>query len=178
MGTLRCKVYNDLNLLAHLRTRHAWFPSREGDYKSAVGRLLAKTSSIISTPREISPFTLAQGRLDPRAAGHLFDNKEYRKMIAVIVLETNSSFQMVESNVFRALMAYCNGSAIAISRRTIKRNIEKRLYKELFQNLRVRLQDHISAGAKVNLTIDAWTSSNKLPFLAITAHWIDTKYEK
>src|SRR5207302_10028281 len=28
------------------------------------------------------------------------------------------------------------------------------------------------------LTIDAWTSSNKLPFLAIMDHWIDTKYEQ
>ena len=75
-------------------------------------------------------------------------------------------------------MADSNGSAIAISRRPIKRATEKPLYKELFQNLRVCLQDHISPGAKINLTIDAWTSSNKLPFLAITAHWIDTKYKK
>ena len=177
-GPYDAKYTTTSTFIAHLRTRHARLPSREGDYKSAVGRLLAKTSSIISTRSEISPFTLARGRLGPRAAGHLFDNKEYRKLIAVMVLETNSSFQMVESNAFRALMAYCNGSAIAISRRTIKRDIEKTLYKELFQNLRVRLQDHVSAGAKVNLTIDAWTSSNKLPFLAITAHWIDTKYEK
>ena len=114
-GLYNTKYTTTSPFIAHLRTRHAPLPSREGSYQSAVGRFFAKTSSIISTRSEISPFTLARERLGPRAAGHLLDNNEYTKLIAVMVLETNSSFQMVESNVFRALMAYCIGSAIAIS---------------------------------------------------------------
>ena len=58
-GPYDAKYTTTSTFIAHLRTRHARLPSREGDYKSAVGRLLAKTSSIISTRSEISPFTLA-----------------------------------------------------------------------------------------------------------------------
>ena len=67
---------------------------------------------------------------------------------------------------------------MAISRKTVKRDIQILLYEELFQSLKIRLQSHISTGAKVNLTIDAGTSSNKLPFWAVTAHWINIGYEK
>jgi len=112
-----------------------------------------------------------------RAPGQLFNTKEYRRLMAIIVIETNSSFSLVESNAFRTLMAYCNGRPITISRRTLKRDIQSILYKDLFENLR-ELREHISTGAKINLTIDAWTSGNKLPFMAITAHWIVTRYER
>ena len=40
-----------------------------------------------------------------------------------------------------------------------------------------RLQLHVSEGARINLTIDVRTASNKIPFLAITAHWMTTEFE-
>ena len=98
--------------------------------------------------------------------------------MAVMVIETNCSFKLVESNAFRTLLAYCNGNATAISRRTVKRDIQTILYEELFKSLKVRLRAHILTGGRTNLTINAWISSNKLPFLAITAHWIDITYER
>jgi len=98
--------------------------------------------------------------------------------MAIMVIETNSSFSLLESNAFRTLMAYCNGGAITISQRTLKRDIQSILYTDLFENLQGQLREHISTGTKTNLTIDAWTSGNKLPFMAITAHWIDTRYER
>ena len=90
--------------------------------------------------------------------------------MAIMVIETNSSFKLVESNTFRTLLAYFNGNATAISRRTVKQDIQTILYQELFQNLKVHLRAHILTRGRINLTIDAWTSSNKLPFLAITTH--------
>ena len=98
--------------------------------------------------------------------------------MAVMVIESNSSFKLAESTAFRSLITYCNGSATAISRKTVKRDFQILLYEELFQSLKICLQSHIATSAKVNLTIDAWTSSNKLPFLAVTAHWINIRYEK
>jgi len=98
--------------------------------------------------------------------------------MAIMVIETNSSFSLVESNAFRTLMVYCNGGAITISRRTLKRDIQSILYTDMFENLRGQLDQHIRTGAKTNLTLDAWTSGNKLPFMAIPAHWIDTRYER
>jgi len=127
---------------------------------------------------QISPFTLVRGTRGALAPGQLFNTKEYRKLMAIMVIETNSSFALVASNSFGTLMAYCNGAAITISRRTRKCDMQSILYKDLFETLRVRLQDHIFTSAKINLTIDAWTSAKKLPFLGITAHWIDMGYER
>jgi len=75
--------------------------------------------------------------------------------MAIMVIETNSSFSLVESKAFPTLMAYCNGGAITISRRTLKRDIQSILYTDLFENLQGQLREHISTGVKINLTIDA-----------------------
>ena len=75
--------------------------------------------------------------------------------MVVMVIETDSSFKLVESNAFRTLLAYCNGNATAISWRTVKRDIQIILYEELFKNLKVRLRPHILTGRRINLTINA-----------------------
>ena len=62
-----------------------------------------------------------------------------------------------------------------ITRPTLCRNIQNLLYLELFSKVRGQLQLHISEGARINLTLDTWTASNKIPFLAVTAHWMTAK---
>jgi len=179
-GPYAAKYTTTSTFIAHLRIRHSRLPCRESDYKEAVSRIISCATASLGSRSRISPFTLARsaGLGGARAPGQLFNAKEYRKLMAIMVIETNSSFSLVESNAFRTLMAYCNGGAITISRRTLKRDIQSNLYTDLFENLRGQLREHISTGAKINLTIDAWTSGNKLPFMAITAHWIDTRYER
>ena len=175
-GPYAAKYTTTSTILAHIRSRHSQLPSRETEYKAAISRRL--TTATLHKRAKISPFTLARNTGGARAPGQLFNISEYRKLMAIMVIESNSSFKLVESTAFRSLITYCNGNATAISRKTVKRDIQILLYEELFQSLKIRLQSHISTGAKVNLTIDAWTSSNKLPFLAVTAHWINIRYEK
>ena len=57
------------------------------------------------------------------------------------------------------------------------RDIHKLLYRRLFKEVCRRLQIHVSEGARINLTINAWTASNKIPFLAITAYWMTTDFD-
>jgi len=106
---------------------------------------------------KISPFTLSRGTGlgGARALGQIFNIKQYRKLMAIMVIETNSSFTLVESNALRTLMAFSNGGAITISQRTLKRDIQSILYKGVFENLRLQLQEHIASGAKIKLTINA-----------------------
>jgi len=97
--------------------------------------------------------------------------------MVIMVIEMNSCFALVESNSFCTLMVYCNRPAITISQRTLQGDIQSIIYKDLFETFRVRLQDHIFTGAKINLQIEVWPSANKHSFLAITAYWIDMGYE-
>ena len=82
----------------------------------------------------------------------------------------------MEVDSFRNLMSYCNSRVPAVTGTTLHRDIHKLLYERLFKEISHRLQLHVSQGVRINLTIDAWTASNRLPFLAITAHWLTADF--
>ena len=87
-----------------------------------------------------------------------------------MVIEKNTSFRTVEVDSFLNLMRYCNSRVPIVTRSMLYRDIHELLYRRLFKDMRYRLQLHIFQGTRFNLTVDAWTASNKIPFLAITAH--------
>jgi len=95
----------------------------------------------------------------------------------MMVVETNTAFRMVEVVSFRNLMRYCNSQVPIVSHSMLYRDIHKLLSHCLFKEVCQRLQLHIAEGTRINLTLDAWTSSNKLTFLAITAHWMTIDFE-
>jgi len=80
--------------IAHLRISHLLLPCRESNYKEPVGRILSSATASLGRRSRISRFTLARGigLGGVRAPGPLFNAKEYRKLIAIMVIETNSSF--------------------------------------------------------------------------------------
>ena len=161
----------------HFRAVHPQLPSREEDYKSVIKRMAEATTTGKRRRIGTSPFTIASQLSGARQVGETFDEQEYRKLLAVMVVETNTAFRTVEVDSFRNLMRYCNSRVPMVTRPMLYRDIHKLLYRRLFKEVRHRLQLHISEGARINLTLDAWTASNKIPFLAITAHWMNTDFE-
>ena len=79
---------------------------------------------------------------------------------------------MVENPQFARLLQYCNPTYRPISRRTLGRDIHD-LYSSLLQQVQKQLQEHINSGGKINLTLDAWSSSAQVSFLGITGHFIE-----
>lgn len=69
-------------------------------------------------------------------------------------------------------MKYCNRLVPNISADTIVRDL-KELYDEICPHINTMLDQQVQSGGKIHLTIDAWTVSNKIPYLGITAHWMD-----
>ena len=167
-GPYAAKYTTTSTLLAHIRSWHSQLASCETEYKAAISHRL--TTATMHKRAKISPFTLARNAGGGWPPGQLLNLSEYRKLMANMVIESNSSFKLVESTTFRSLITYCNGNVTTISRETVKQDIQIVLYQELYQRLKISLWSHISTGAKVNLTIDIWTYSNKLPFLAVNAH--------
>jgi len=74
-------------------------------------------------------------------------------------------------------MPYWHGEVAIVSRSMIYRNIPKLLYYQLFKEVCQRLQLHSSEGAQINLTCDAWSALNNIPFLAITAHSMNIDFK-
>jgi|SRR5215471_16880971 len=60
-----------------------------------------------------------------------------------------------------------------VSADTISNNILNAFKHEKSQ-IKKKLQD---APGKISLTLDGWTSRNQIPFLGITAHWIDENWK-
>ena len=163
----------------HFRAMHSQLPSREEEYKSVIKRMAEATTTgkRRRTGTGSNPFTISSQLAGTLQPGEIFDEEEYRRLLAMMVVETNTAFRMVELVSFRNLMRYCNSQVPIVSRSMLYRDIHKILYRRLFKEVCQRLQLHIAEGARINLTLDAWTASNKLPFLAITAHWMTIDFE-
>ena len=163
----------------HFRAMHSQLPSREEEYKSVIKRMAEATTTgkRRRTGTGSNPFTISSQLAGTRQPGEIFDEQEYRRLLAMMVVETNTAFRMVEVVSFRNLMRYCNSQVPIVSGSMLYRDIHKILYRRLFKEVCQRLQLHIAEGARINLTLDAWTASNKLPFLAITAHWMTIDFE-
>ncbi|KAJ6642912.1 putative AC transposase, partial [Pseudolycoriella hygida] len=66
-----------------------------------------------------------------------------------------------------------NPEAVTISKETVKRDIMKK-FGEKVELIKLKLA---KVCGKFSITLDAWTSKNGLPFLAIRAHWINDHWE-
>jgi len=50
------------------------------------------------------------------------------------------------------------------------------MYREMLPAVKIRLFNYTNQGGRINLTLDAWTSSNRIAYLGITGHWMDSDY--
>lgn len=54
----------------------------------------------------------------------------------------------------------------------------RKMYAELLPSIITKLQNQTAEWLqKVNLTLDAWTSGNKILYLGITCHWMDKNFD-
>jgi hypothetical protein len=85
------------------------------------------------------------------------------------VVREDQPFSAVEAASFRSLLS---PNAPTPSADTIRRDIMV-AYEEMKASIRNRLR---SAGSKISLTLDCWTSPNSKAFMGITAHYIDNNW--
>ena len=158
--------------LRHLRQYHSRLPTSQEEENLKIRDL----NSAVSTGSTISgstPFTLAAIQGPSRSGFSQFDNKTFRELLlAVFIVSSNSSLSIVENPNFYRMLQYCNPKARMISRRTISNDIYS-LYRSLFQQVIKRLSQHCEDGGKISITLDAWSSPTRIPFLGITGHYIE-----
>lgn len=70
------------------------------------------------------------------------------------------------------MIASLNPEAGTISATTVKRDIME-LFAVKVQETKLKL---VKVPGKLSFTLDAWTSKNVLPFMAIRVHWIDADW--
>jgi hypothetical protein len=98
---------------------------------------------------EDTPWSLVtKARSGHRPPGESFNNKKHRKLLAALIIETNSAFRIVESTGFNNLIQYCNAQAELISRYTVLRGVQ-----EVDISLSVALKMTRKIASKIELQI-------------------------
>lgn len=92
-------------------------------------------------------------------------------LVELVVME-DLPFQFVDSPFFRALIEMLRPGTKVFGRTSLLKEIYLRYDYEL-ELLKERLK---STSSKISVTGDCWTSSNNLPFLGVTAHYIDSDW--
>lgn len=109
------------------------------------------------------PFTLKQA----------FSQDRYRKALINWIISSDQPFSECGVESFLKMIATLNPDATTISKETVKRDILKK-FAEVVEMIKLKLS---KVPGKLSFTLDAWTSKNCLPFMAIRAHWINDKWE-
>lgn len=70
---------------------------------------------------------------------------------------------------FLEMIKTLNSNAVTVGNQTVKRDIME-MFATKVEEIKAKLK---KATGKFSFTLDAWTSKNMLPFMAIRTHWID-----
>ncbi|XP_062158744.1 zinc finger BED domain-containing protein RICESLEEPER 2-like [Alnus glutinosa] len=101
-----------------------------------------------------------------------FDESKVRELLAHMMLYHEYSFRMEEHMLFNKFMKACTPHWKKISRATAKcrcfatYEFEKKKLKPLLNQV-----------PKVNITIDKWTSYQKVSYMVVTCHFIDSGWQ-
>ena len=158
--------------IRHFQKHHPALPPTEEKEKQYLGAMGVTKRKQTSEVTDVTPWTLSGGARTP---GQSFDYQVFRKLLVVFIVNTNSSFNLTMSQSFRDLLEYCHPNAKAVSGQTLARDLHQ-MYREMLPSIKIRLFNHTNKGGRINLTLDAWTSSNRIAYLGITGHWMDSDY--
>ena len=82
-------------------------------------------------------------------------------------------FTVVEDDCFKIMIKRLNYEAILPSAVTICKDIH-----QAFTNEQSFIQEELqNISSQISFTLDGWTSKNQIPFLGITAHWINNNWD-
>ncbi|XP_019164624.1 PREDICTED: zinc finger BED domain-containing protein RICESLEEPER 2-like [Ipomoea nil] len=103
----------------------------------------------------------------------VFDQDLIRRALAEMIILDELPFRIVEGQGFRKFVLVCCPRFKIPSRWTISRDIFK-----IFSDERVNLKKFFrTSSQRVSITTDTWTSVQRINYMCITAHFIDSEWK-
>lgn len=158
--------------IRHYRKHHLDYPATENDEQQMISHMKNKCVKGQDTPWTFA----ASSSAGLRQPGEKLNEQTYRRLLTSFLIDSNSSFHIVESQSFNKLMHYCNSLVPTLSHQTVARDLQS-MHAELKPIIVERFAKHIASGGCFIITLNAWTSGNKIPYLGITAHWMDLDWD-
>lgn len=148
---------------SHYQSYHKGIPTSQ-DEENAMNALGKKTTFHLPKP-------LTTGEANSQF------HMAYRQRLLAFIVKNNLPFRLVAQAEFNDLIKHLNPMVHAISPTTLCRDLESE-FERGRDMLKAELQGHVRNSGRVSLTTDCWTAGNYKEFAAVTAHWINTDWER
>jgi hypothetical protein len=100
-----------------------------------------------------------------------YKESRVRELAAHMVLLHEYPFNMMEHELFNKFMRACTPHWKKISRATVRNDCMT-----TYQNEKKKLRILLKSVDKVNITTDMWTSRQKLSYMVVTCHFVDSSW--
>ncbi|XP_017477134.1 PREDICTED: zinc finger BED domain-containing protein 1-like [Rhagoletis zephyria] len=152
---------NTTNLRDHLKRMHPNIEKDEDEFSTT-------SSSCRTSSRSVSSFF-------KRAIE--YDSSSQRKAdidvaLASLIGEGMQPFNLVEDTSFRNFVKVLDPRYVLPSKNTLKNVFVKNMYDEK----KIKLQEHLNAVEHVAITTDLWTSAANEAFITLTCHFIEESF--
>ncbi|WCJ37927.1 Zinc finger BED domain-containing protein RICESLEEPER 2 [Euphorbia peplus] len=102
-----------------------------------------------------------------------FDQQACRESLAVMIIIDELPFKFVENEGYRKHMAIAQPRFKIPSRTTVARDVY-----QLYLNEKTRLREYfVSSKQRISITTDTWTSIQRINYMCITSHYIDSEWK-
>jgi hypothetical protein len=118
-----------------------------------------------------------KGFFTPRETKQSFESRDdkFKTLLLSFFVKNNLSFRVVDQQSFKDLIEHLCELKLPSSRTLVRRL--KKTFEKARSELKVELLIHVQSGGRISLTLDCWGARNLKDFMAITAHWINEKWE-
>jgi hypothetical protein len=98
-----------------------------------------------------------------------WSEKKVRELASHMVLFHEYPFNMMEHDLFNKFMKACTPHWKNISRATVKSDCMSTYLSE-----KKKIKAMLGGVEKVNITTDMWTSSQRVSYMVVTCHYVDS----
>jgi hypothetical protein len=102
--------------------------------------------------------------------------KQLKEILVQLIVECSLSLSIVEAPAFHRLINFLDEHAPCFSRRTIRRELTV-CFQAAKERVKHDLKKQRETGGCMSLTLDVWSSANRLDFLGITVHYLTSELE-
>lgn len=102
-----------------------------------------------------------------------FSQEKLEDLLVELIAVEDLPFKFVESDTLWELLSICNPKVKKFKADKLKQLMNQRFIKEE----RLIMEEIKAIKSKISFAHDAWTASNDLPFLGVSAHFIDDNFK-
>jgi hypothetical protein len=102
----------------------------------------------------------------------------FRDLLLDMNIDCQLPFTIVEKPSFQNLLNYANCTPSISQVKLPGADTMRRWLATKFTEMCLKIKEELHAQPWISYTTDVWTSPNMVPFMSITAHWIDEEWNK